>query len=64
MDNHTLPTQPPHTKTPYCCTPSAAWQWASCLAELAVVYGDDDARRWLSVAVDHALRMGRAVGAA
>ncbi len=45
------------TRTP-CCSPSAAWQWVNAIAEMAV-YGDEDARRWLAVAVDHALRMGQ-----
>jgi len=44
------------TTDPLCCTPSQAWEWARCLAELAVIYGDDDARRWLPVALDHWLR--------
>ena len=42
---------------PLCCSPSAAWTWVNAVAEMAV-YGDDDARRWLPVAVDHALKMG------
>jgi len=62
MDKFSTPIKNPHTETP-CCSPTAAWQWVNAVAEMAV-YGDDDAHRWLPVAVDHALKMGRAVGAA
>lgn len=50
------------TAAPLCCTPTQAWDWARCLAELAVVYGDDDSRRALPKAVQHYLDALRHIG--
>jgi len=61
MSNTSTSPQCPHPEAP-CCSPSAAWVWVNAVAELAVIYGDDDARRWLPVAISHALRMGQLAG--
>ena len=55
MDNTSTPTKITPPEIPLCCSPSAAWEWARCLAELAVIYGDDDALAALPSAVDHFL---------
>lgn len=42
--------------TAHCCSPEAAWQWVDAVAEMALA-GDEDGRRVLPNAIEHALAM-------